>query len=187
MKTLTTILTLAATLTLTLGCDAEPELDFGDGDVALRPWGGLKLNTSILGDFDWNELDLQGKFYEHAQLDKVCIQPDPYSKNSQYSKYGGGGLDPVCFKPGVDPIWVQQGEIMAEKYGKIVGFWMAGKRIVLMSDFGQMMELFKKDEALGRADQSPFHALRPGAEDRRDGSFPGEVTGHVTNYCTNNN
>ncbi len=120
MKTLTTILSLAATLTLSLGCDAEPELDFGDGDDITERWGfGTKLNTSFLGDFEWNELDLKGAFHEHAQLTKVCIQPKG-SQDPDIYKYKSkmGSLDPVCFKPGADPIWVEKGEIMAEKYGK---------------------------------------------------------------------
>jgi len=121
MKTLTTILSLAATLTLSLGCDAEPEIDFGEGDdIAFRGPLGMKLNTSFLGDFEWNELDLNGKFHEHAQLTKVCIEPSD-GKNPDIKKYGSkmGSLDDVCFLPGVDPIWVKQGEIMAEKYGKV--------------------------------------------------------------------
>jgi len=119
MKTLTTILSLAATLTLTLGCDAEPELGFGEGDIALRPWGGMKLNTSFLGDFEWNELDLNGKFHEHAQLTKVCIEPKDGGDPDGKYKSKEGWVDEVCFEAGVDPIWVKQGEIMAEKWGKL--------------------------------------------------------------------
>ncbi len=140
MKTLTTILTLAATLTLTLGCDAEPELNFAEGDdISFRGPFGVKLNTSFLGDFEWNEVDLQGKFHEHAQLDKVCITPDPDSKNNKSSKYmGGGGLDPICFKPGVDPLYVKQGEIMGEKDGKFYsGFDFNRSRWFIQLDYDQ--------------------------------------------------
>ena len=51
---------------------------------------------------------------------------------------------------------------------------MAGKKVVLMSNRDEMIELFKQDAALGRGDNSPFNALRPGGEGRSDNTFPGK-------------
>ncbi len=108
MKTLTTILTLAATLTLTLGCDAEPELEFGaEAEVSLRPFSGMRLNTSFLGDFAWSELDIKnGTKHDYAKFIMVCINPQVYG-------------DDVCLIPGVDSIWVDKGEIHGKKYGHV--------------------------------------------------------------------
>lgn len=108
MKTLTTILTLAATLTLTLGCDAEPDLDFGaEAESSFRPFGGMRLNTSFLGDFAWGELDIRtGNQHEGTKLNMVCISPEVHD-------------DEVCLIPGVDEIWVDKGEIHGKKYGTV--------------------------------------------------------------------
>ena len=65
-------------------------------------------------------------------------------------------------------------QLTRAKYGDLVGFYMADKRIVLMSDRDEMIELFKQDASLGRGDGAPFHVLRPGGEDRPDQSFPGK-------------
>ncbi|HGG56863.1 MAG TPA: hypothetical protein ENK31_03595 [Nannocystis exedens] len=107
MKTLSTILTLAATLTLTLGCDAEPEVDFGAGEVSLRPLGGFRLNTSFIGKFGWSELDIRtGNVHEGTKLHMVCIDPQVYG-------------DELCLIPGLDDIWVDKGEIHGKKYGTV--------------------------------------------------------------------
>jgi len=108
MKTLTTILTLAATLTLTLGCDAEPELDFGaEAESSFRGPFGMKLNTSFLGDFEWSELDIRtGNVHKGTKLHMVCIDPQVYG-------------DELCLFPGIDEIWVDKGEIHGKKYGTV--------------------------------------------------------------------
>ena len=64
-------------------------------------------------------------------------------------------------------------QLLRAKYGDLLGFQMSSKRIVLMSNLDQMIELFKQDDALGRGDTSPCNVLRPGGEGRKDNSFPG--------------
>jgi len=106
-KTLTKTLMMAATLTLAAGCDAEPEAaDFvGDEDVTFRPTGGIRLNTSFLGGFEFSELDTHfGTPHDGAVLIKVCVV---------YKK------DPIC----LDKVWVEDGQIYGAKNSMLFKGW----------------------------------------------------------------
>jgi len=83
-------------LALTLGaCDSDDVgdfgEDFGDDEIAFRPVGSFRLNTSFMGGHDYDELDLVGKFHKNVKLTKVCLNvgnkpcltPGPAPKGSQ--------------------------------------------------------------------------------------------------------
>ncbi|MBA3549202.1 MAG: hypothetical protein H0T76_22240 [Nannocystis sp.] len=95
-------LTLAACDAGDLGDDLGD--DFGDEATEFRPgpYGGISLNTSFLGGMDNGEMDLMGKFHKNMRLIQVCL---PYKRST------------VCIGAGKDPLWVEAGQIYAQKYG----------------------------------------------------------------------
>lgn len=106
-KTLTKTLMMTAALTLAAGCDAEPEAAdlLSDEDVTFRPVGGLRLNTSFLGGFEFSELDRNyGTPHEGTNLIKVCIA------------YKG---DPLC----LDEVWVEKDTLVGRKNAMIFRDW----------------------------------------------------------------
>ena len=112
MNTISKIFTLAATLTLAAGCDAEPDYDLDSGaDQELDERGGfgVRFNTSFLGDFEWNEIDLTGVLHDDAAVDRVCLSPGQYGK------------DTICLYPRKgDRLWVEESQIYGESQ------WMKG-------------------------------------------------------------
>ncbi|MEZ4384094.1 MAG: ADYC domain-containing protein [Nannocystaceae bacterium] len=129
MNNLSKIFTLAATLTLAAGCDAEPELGDvdGDSDIAFRPSGpsGVRFNGQLINDFDYDMVHLGGKFYEGIELSKVCLRPPKY------------GNDEFCLIPTKDRIWVQGTEFFGHKkeYGMTFnGIDFAGSRWFMKID-----------------------------------------------------
>ncbi len=53
--------------------------------------------------------------------------------------------------------------------------YVGNDAVVFVSDYEIMSELFKQDDAQGRAPFRPYNRLRPGAEDRKDDGCPGII------------
>jgi hypothetical protein len=130
MNTLSKIFTLAATLSLAAGCDAEPDYDLDSGadqDVSERSGpSGIRFNGQLINDFAYDMVHLDGKFYEGTQLSKVCLRPVKY------------GNDEICLLPGKDRIWVQGTEFFGYKkeYGmNFNGNDFAGSRWFMKVDY----------------------------------------------------
>ncbi len=52
------------------------------------------------------------------------------------------------------------------RYGPIHSLYVGPEPVVIVSDYSIMSDLFKRDEAQGRAPFHPYHTLRPGAKER---------------------
>jgi len=77
MKTKSLLWTSLFILSVATACDAPSasDEDFGAGDVTQRCTGcGLKLNTSMLGTFEFSELDTTGAWWNGVKLNSVTSQ-----------------------------------------------------------------------------------------------------------------
>ncbi len=52
------------------------------------------------------------------------------------------------------------------RYGPIHSLYVGPEPVVIVSDYSIMSDLFKRDDAQGRAPFHPYHTLRPGAKER---------------------
>ena len=127
MKVPTTLLfMLASTLAISAGCDAgdEVEPEFA-GEVEFRPTGGVWLNTSSLGSFQFSALDLDGHVLDGLTLTDVLI-PRP---NNQWLR--------------MDSVYVSSGEIRGKRgWTHYTGADLLGSRWLLTPVGGAPVEMW---------------------------------------------
>ena len=62
---------------------------------------------------------------------------------------------------------LQSMQNLVKKYGKVFGFYMGSEKLVVISDFDLVVDLFKRDTVVGRPSMEPYNETRPGHK------FPG--------------
>nr|APH81384.1 cytochrome P450 CYP3075C1 [Tigriopus kingsejongensis] len=104
------------------------------------------------------------------------------SRKPQNYPPGPPRLPVIGSLPYIFPTWpidvLKMNQFLAGKFGKIMGFYLGGKSVVVVSDYELIKEVMKKDETNCRPSSIPWNLARPGGGQRWDGRAPGILLSH---------